>query len=189
MIAPGTRFFVSGHRQWAFRLEASMLAGAAKRPAPARPRVPVGHLLITWLVDLQVAVIAPGTRFFVSGHQQSAFRLQASMLAGAKRPAGFPDDAGGPNGPSPKRPRPDPVAAVATSTCGPSEPAHLLDAPFHLLRVRGIPDWANEGFLGIRLADLVRADATLATSPCLPVCLLPHPCHLLLLLLTLAMRC
>ncbi|GAB4821749.1 hypothetical protein N2152v2_008795 [Parachlorella kessleri] len=40
---------------------------------------------------------------------------------------------------------------------------NLPAAPFHLLRVRpgpgrSIEDWANEGFLGLRLADLVRGE-------------------------------
>ena len=29
------------------------------------------------------------------------------------------------------------------------------DVPFHLMRVRGVAPWANEGFLGMKLGDLV----------------------------------
>jgi len=32
----------------------------------------------------------------------------------------------------------------------------LLDVPFHLLSVRGIPEWANEGFLGFQFSKVVR---------------------------------
>jgi tyrosyl-DNA phosphodiesterase-1 len=36
-----------------------------------------------------------------------------------------------------------------------SNTATRVDSPLHLFRVRGIPDWANEGFLGITLSDLI----------------------------------
>lgn len=29
------------------------------------------------------------------------------------------------------------------------------DSPFHLMRVRGLPTWANEGSLGIKLSEVV----------------------------------
>ena len=50
----------------------------------------------------------------------------------------------------------------------------LPDAPMHLLAVKsGIEGWANEGFLGCRLSDLVRAYGSAATSCLLLACLLP----------------
>lgn len=76
-------------------------------------------------------------------------------------------DGAGPSS-SHKRPRPSPSAAAAkrpklddiidltmddNDTGGSKN--NILDAPLHLFRVRGIPDWANTGFLGAQLSTLV----------------------------------
>ena len=35
------------------------------------------------------------------------------------------------------------------------EEAASVGLPLHLMHVRGIPDWANDGFLGVKLSDVV----------------------------------
>ncbi|PRW59620.1 tyrosyl-DNA phosphodiesterase 1 [Chlorella sorokiniana] len=78
----------------------------------------------------------------------------AAAAGGSPGPSKRPASPGGATDEGSKRQRLASHAAAGPSGGDPLDA--VPDAPMHLLRVRGIPAWANEGFLGVRLADLVR---------------------------------
>ncbi|KAI3435989.1 hypothetical protein D9Q98_002047 [Chlorella vulgaris] len=135
------------------------LAGGGSFQIKALPGGPVAQLqnVGTAAIHVETVPVGSNTRFFVSGMQATTTHfvtdkapVEAVAPSTAKRqvPAAASDGS--------KRLRVGSPGAARHDAHNSSDPLDCLpDAPMHLMWVRGL-SWADEGFLGVRLKDLLR---------------------------------
>lgn len=100
-----------------------------------------------------------GSSRFVPDFVQHGWAQQQAQAQARQQQQGTAPDAATPQPlpPPPASAAPAPAAAAGPAAGSASAAAPLPDSPMFLLHTRGVEEgWANEGFLGVELNDLVR---------------------------------